>query len=240
MPNAKCQITKEKVSLYFIVISMCMVLIPIDWSEAQSQNNQFQFGIKGEINLSSFTEEHKELLAGSTFGVFGDYYFLKNLGISLEINYSRKGGIMRAITPKPWESNPTADPVSFDLYVRNNYIEIPVVLKYRFDLENRLWIIPFAGYSYSHPLWNQENSEKKNKQQIEYNQIFKYTGQYSGDRAPINSFSSLVIGLETNYKQFVFDLRYSLALNSIGGASNIYNIDYKLQSITILIGYKFI
>ncbi|MBE0551172.1 MAG: PorT family protein, partial [Ignavibacterium sp.] len=213
---------------------------PYDLMEAQSANKQFQFGIKGGINLSSFTEEHKELLNGSTFGVFADYYFIENIGIALGLNYSRKGGLMRAIVPAPPSYNPTADPISFDLYVRNNYVEIPVTLKYGFNLDNGISIIPFVGYSYSLALWDQENSEKKNKKQIQDAQIIKYTGQYSYDMVVINSFSSLIIGVRTEYNKFILDLGYSLALNSIGGASNIYNIDYKLQSITILIGYRFI
>ena len=240
MSNNKNQITKEKRSLYFIVFLMYLVFIPFDLIEAQSDKNQFQFGIKGGFNLSSFTEEHKELFTGSTFGAFGDYYFLENIGISLGLNYERKGGIMRTITPEPPHFNPTADPISFDLYVRNNYLDISVELKYRFNLDNGISIIPFAGYSYSLPLWNQENSEKKNKQQIHGSQIIKYTGQYSDDMAEINSFSSLVIGVRTEYNKFFLDLGYSLALNSIGGASNINNLEYKLQSITVLIGYRFI
>lgn len=240
MLNNKNQITKEKRSLYFIVFFIYLVLIPFDLIEAQSTNNQFQFGIKGGINLSSFTEEHKELLNGITIGAFADYYFLENIGISLGLNYARKGGLMRAIVPAPPSFNPTADPISLDLYVRNNYIEIPVALKYRFNLDNGITLMPFVGYSYSIPLWNQENSDKKNEQQVQENQIIKYTGQYSDDMAEINSFSSLVIGVRTDFKKFFLDLGYSLALNSIGGASNINNLEYKLQTITVLIGYRFI
>lgn len=240
MSNNKSQITKKKGSLYFIVIFMSLVLIPFDLIEAQSGNSKFQFGIKGGINLSSFTEEHKELLNGSTFGAFADYYFLENIGITLGLNYSRKGGVMRAIVPAPPSFNPTADPISFDLYVRNNYFEIPVALKYRFNLDNGMSVIPFVGYSYSLPLWNQENSEKKNKQQIQENQIIKYTGKVSDDMAEINSFSSLVIGVRVEFNKFLLDLGYSLALSSIGGASSISNLEYNLQSITILIGYRFL
>lgn len=218
---------------------MYLILIPFDFIEAQSTNNQFQFGIKGGVNLSAFTEEHKEIITSSTFGGFGDYYFLENIGISFELNYSRKGGILSAITPEPPHFNPTLDPISFDLYVRNNYFEIPAFLKYRFKLENGMSIIPFVGCSYSFPLWNQESSEKKNQKQLQENYI-KYTGKYSEDMAEINSFSSLVIGAGVEFKKFLLDFRYDLALNSIGGASNINNLDYKVNSFNIMIGYRFL
>ena len=240
MLNRKIQITKKIGTLNFIVFMMCLILIPYDIIDAQSIDNRFQFGIKGGINLSAFTEEHKEWLSGSTFGVLGDYYLLKSLGISLGLNYERKGGLMRAIVPAPPYFNQTIDPISFDLYVRNNYLDVPVELKYRFNLDNGISLIPFVGYSYSIPLWNQESSEKKNQKQIQDNQIVKYTGQYSDDMAVINTFSSIIIGFETEYKRFILDLRYSIALSNIGGASNINNLNYKLNSISILIGYRFL
>lgn len=239
MSNNKNQITVKKSRLYFFVLLLFVFLLPIDFSEAQSQN-KFQLGLKGGINFSAFTEDHKEFLAGASFGVFGNYYFLESAGISIGLNYERKGGLMRDIIPAPPAFNPTIDTVSLDLYVRNNYLVIPVGLKYRFNLESGISLIPFIGYSYSFPTWKQEDSDQKNKKLISNNQTIRYTGKYSEDTAEINAYSSFTVGLETEYKQFLLDLSYNLALNNIGGASNINNLDYKIHSIKIMIGYRFL
>lgn len=162
MSNNKNQITIKKRSLYFFALLLFVFLLPIDFSEAQSQN-KFQLGLKGGINFSAFTKDYKEFLAGASFGVFANYYFLENAGVSIGLNYERKGGLMRDIIPAPPAFNPTIDTVSLDLYVRNNYLVIPVELKYRFNLENGISLIPFISYSFSFPTWKQEDSDQKTK-----------------------------------------------------------------------------
>jgi len=240
MSNNKIQISNKKRSLYFFVFFVYLVFIPSNMIEAQQDKDQFELGIKGGINLSAFTKEHTEALSGFTGGVFGDFYFLENIGISVGLNYEKKGGLMKNIIPAPPSFNPAIDTISFDLYVRNNYLEIPVEFKYIFKFDNEVSLIPCIGYTYSFPTWKQEDSEKKHRQQVHDNYNFNYTGQYSDDMAVINSFSSVSIGLEASYMQFLLDLKYNIALNNIGGASNINNLDYKIHSIKILVGYRFL
>jgi hypothetical protein len=222
-----------------LIINIILILFSSNRLYAQEVDN-VDFGVIGGINFSSFTEKHKEPLVGGEFGVFGNYYFWDDLGAGLDLMYSRKGGIMRGIIPAPPEFNQSMDQNSFDFYIRNNYFELLFELKYRFRLDDKLFLIPLAGYSYSIPLWSQESSEKKNYVPIDLFQEIDYTGKYSQDMVEINSISSLIIGVEAEINRFLVTAHYSLALNNIGGAADVSDLNYKINSFSILIGYSFL
>ncbi|HSW53968.1 MAG TPA: porin family protein [Ignavibacteriaceae bacterium] len=223
----------------FTIINIILILFLTSRLSAQ-EVNKVAFGIMSGVNFSAFTEEYIEPLVGGEFGVFGNYYFLDELGVGLELKYSRKGGIMRGIIPAPAEFNQSIDRNSFDLYVRNNYMDFPLLLKYVFKINEEMPLVPFVGYSYSIPLWSQESSEKKNYMPVDGDQEIEYTGKYSEDRAPLNSFSSLIIGVETEISRFIMNIRYSIALDNIGGAADINELNYKVHSITMIVGYNFL
>lgn len=223
----------------FTIINITLILFLTSRLFAQ-EVNKVTFGIMSGINFSAFTEKYNEPLVGGEFGVFGNYYFLDELGVGLELKYSRKGGIMRGIIPAPAEFNQSINRNSFDLYVRNNYLELPLLLKYRFTIDDWMYLIPFGGYSYSIPLWSQESSEKKNYIPLDGDQEIEYTGKYSLDMAELNTFSSLIVGLETELNRFTLDIRYCIALDTIGAAADINELNYKVHSIAMIVGYNFL
>jgi hypothetical protein len=99
-----------------------------------AQNNvqkELIFGLKGGVNISAFTTEQKEFNTLFTAGVCADYYVYNDLGFSLEFNYIQRGGILRQIVPRPSDANPyVTNFYALDLYVKNNYLEFPILFKY--------------------------------------------------------------------------------------------------------------
>ena len=206
----------------------------------QNMQKDFIFGFKGGININSFTNEHTDLNTMFSAGIWSDFYFYKDLGASVEINYIQRGGILRQILPKPSHINPYVDTFyKIDLYVQNNYLDFPLLLKYRAFINNNLIIIPTIGMSFSIPLPFQESSEIKNKILLENNNLPKFTGQYSDDMAETNTLLGLNIGASLIYNRLIIELRYYRAFDEIKGATDVEDLNYKIQSLQILLGYSF-
>ena len=128
---------------------LCM-LVSLVFVNTFAQNvadNQVSLGIKGGICISAFTEEYYKLISGFTIGAYGDLYFLHYLAVSLEIDYLQKGGILKEITPEPSSNNPNPnDYFKIDLYTLNEYLEFPVLLKYKFILNDKFTFVPPLEY----------------------------------------------------------------------------------------------
>lgn len=220
-----------------IILSFMLCFVTI----GQDKNiNNFTFGFKGGININGFTNEHTDLITLFSAGIFSDYYFYKNLGVSAEINYIQRGGILRQILPKPSHINPYVDTFyKIDLYVQNNYLDFPLLFKYRAFISNDLIILPTIGLSYSIPLPFQESSEIKNKMLLENNNLPKFTGQYSDDMAETNALLGINIGASLIYNRLIIELRYYRAFDEIKGAKDVEDLNYTIQSLQILLGYSF-
>lgn len=222
-----------------VVIYIAFIIISSTFAQDPTFSKN-SLGIKGGICSSKFTDGDTDFLTGITIGLVGDIYFYKNIGVSLEIDYTQKGGILRKITPQPGSINPNPNNFyTIDLYALNEYLEFPLWLKYRYVFNSTMALVPSFGISYTVPLPWQTKSDKKNQTLIEYNDIQKFTGQYVEDSAEINSLFGLNVSLMCSYKQFSLEIRYYRALDKIEGALDIKSLDYKFQSIQILLGYSF-
>jgi hypothetical protein len=223
-----------------IKITLWMVVVIITTAPAQQlKNSQYSLSIIGGICSSQFTTGDSDFITGITVGIFGDIYFYKNIGFSLEINYTQKGGILRKITPIPSPSNPNPnDYYTIDLYALNKYLEFPIWLKFKQIFNEELSLIPAIGISYSVPLPWQDKSETKNEKIIEYDDIQQFTGQYVDESTDINSLIGLNASLTFSYNKFLIEFRYYSAMDKIDGVLNIKSLDFKFHSIQILLGYS--
>ncbi|HRN25478.1 MAG: PorT family protein [Ignavibacteriaceae bacterium] len=221
--------------IFILAFTFCFTIMGQD-----NNSNIFKVGFKGGINVNGFTNEHTDLNTLFSGGIFSDFYFYKNLGVSAEINYIQRGGILRQILPKPNHINPNVDTFyEIDLYAQNNYLDLPLLFKYRVFISNDLTMLPTIGISYSIPLPFQEGSYIKNKKILENNDLPKFTGQYSDDNAETNTLLGLNIGSSLIYNKFIIELRYYRTFNEIKGAGNVEDLNYKIQSLQLLIGYAF-
>lgn len=223
-----------------IKVTLWMVVVIITTTPAQqSTNSQYSLSIIGGISSSKFTTGDGDFITGITVGIFGDIYFYKNIGLSLEIDYTQKGGILKKITPKPSSFNPNPnDYYTIDLYALNEYLEIPIWLKYKQIFNEELSLIPAIGISYTVPLPRRTKSYVKNQTLIEYDDIQQFTGQYVEESAGINSLLGLNASVAFSYNQLLLEIRYYRAFDEIEGVLNIQSLDFKIQSLQLLLGYS--
>ncbi len=217
-------------SLYFIII-----LVSLFHTEAFSEN---KFGLHAGISFSSLHNTNSETISGKHFGAFGDFYLIKNLAISLSINYLTMGGRLNNINVNPYAGE---DVYAYDFKVVLDYLDFPIKLKYNIPIRKGLFFIqPFMGYSlFSLPV--KDKSKRENKKFVgKINDIIPDV-QALGDPAKQNVVSGLNFGISFNYKHFGLCINYFYAHKSLGGFDTVEPIGAGLkgQTISILTKYNF-
>jgi hypothetical protein len=110
--------------------SLLLILAVFAFSFANAQG--FKFGIKGGVNLSTFTGGDKGSIFGDTdyktsyhFGIMPEFHFSDFLGLTPEILYTSKGAQNTYSLPG------TVSPGGTDLYndkINLNYLSVPLLI----------------------------------------------------------------------------------------------------------------
>ena len=134
---------------------VCLVFVTVT-SFAQETKYGFRAGV-GIPNLKStddniFSKDY-ESVAGFDGSIFGDFGITERFSIKAELGYSRKGGERNGVQPippttlGPLEAIAQGNPVwaEFDNTAIFNYIEIPILAKYEWDLGSKWGVYVNAG-----------------------------------------------------------------------------------------------
>jgi hypothetical protein len=125
-------------------------------------SQEINIGIKGGISVPQLSggnteqsEGYKTRL-GPNFGVFGNLALSSNFSIQLEAFYASQGGKKTGIQPIDPSSVPLPIPAGTNLYADFsneavlNYLEIPLIVKYSFNLVTLFQVYvdagPYAGF----------------------------------------------------------------------------------------------
>lgn len=104
---------------------------------AQSGTNEFRFGLKGAMNIgwikpNSKTIEREGTAVGFAYGPMADYYFKPNYALSVELLVSQINGNMTLNEAQVFSADTSNTAVNGLTYnYKNQYLEIPVSLKFR-------------------------------------------------------------------------------------------------------------
>lgn len=105
----------------------------ITLSSAKAQQEYFEYGFKGGVNVSSINGDVPSSYESRTamhIGAFGIYKVLPKLGIQAELLYSEQGVSNEYTT--------LGTSISYDEVLRTQYIQLPVMASY--NLIENLWV----------------------------------------------------------------------------------------------------
>ncbi|MFC1555528.1 porin family protein [candidate division KSB1 bacterium] len=202
---------------------------------------QVNFGAKGGISYSAFQNENTEFVTGHSAGLFVDKYENENWIISLEVNHLLRGGIIREVISRPIIDIPF-DPNVYatDLYVKNWYLEIPILIKYKSNIKKGFELYPYCGISGSFPLTGGENTknEHHNRRPITIKGPEDYDAYDVEDHTSPNADIGIIVGQMIGYKYLIFDLRLYLGLYKVGYPNWKDHIKSRQFSLTTSIGFR--
>lgn len=135
-------------------IFLSFIFAAVVFSSSQAQ----QLSILGGLNMSNMTEkdddenyskegEYKIRLGGHA-GLLYTYNFSDKLGIETGVMFNTKGFRLKFEEEEFFEENPqksSSEMIKYKVNVNLNYIDIPVMLKFNHDLNEKISLIGYTG-----------------------------------------------------------------------------------------------
>jgi hypothetical protein len=213
-----------------IVFTLLFAAFLVGNSFAQSK---LKVGFNGGLTYSSFrgNPQIETLDAGVDFlvGVSFEYQLKERLSLVANINYDRK-----TATDNPYiEIFPSPDDPSFygrvKIKFKNQFISLPILLKYKFGPRNSLYINggPFMSYMLKSELWNdydEVNSDQTdNYKTLDFGLVFGFGKTFK---------------LKNNTEINV-EIRENLGLSNISNVPVVDNGSIKTNSLNLICNYSF-
>ena len=207
---------KKTIFIITLLSSYCIIL------NAQ----QFNWGIRGGVNISSLGEyeyklsarEDSELESKTGFygGIFGQFNISNNLGIESGLFYSNLGG--------KYKENDRNE--QYKIEVNPSYLQLPVAVFYKFNIFNDFKIYPLAGVYVGYGL-----SGKIKQQGTIAGQDIGLSSDYFDKFANRFDFGG-TFGLNFEYKKFILGFSYNQGFVSVNKekllyADNAFNSNFR-------------
>ena len=125
----------KKIILFFIIFYTTISI---------SQENKFQLGINAGATLSDFRGnvllDESNASFGFLVGINFQYHFKEKLSFISNINYTRKTFKQNFEVNNIFFNDPVIFSNSIDFEFNYNYLEIPLLIKYKFSKANGFYI----------------------------------------------------------------------------------------------------
>lgn len=223
-----------------------MVIVATATCVVMPAKAQFNFGARVGWALSDLGQgDVEEYLASSSAGIVAEYYLPSSIGFRTGVGYVRKGSalIRGQLTPRDgWGSWGPSDNSPVYMAAGLDYIDIPLQVRYRFSLAERvrlsLGLGGYLGYGFS------------GKQQVVYTNEFIQTDPFKGimhgthPERSLKAFNRTDFGglldVEFAYRHFTVGLSGQLGLRDITDKLPVYpNSSARNNTFTISVGYNF-
>ena len=147
----------------FLILACVVIVSAAGYAQDERENH---FGIKGGISIpqlsggddNEFSRDFKSRIAPN-FGVFVELGVTKKFSVQTEVNFAGQGGVRTGIQPltvSPPGLPPLPDGVYYYGDFKNNavlnYVEVPVLAKYKFGKQDKPKFYVNGGIFYGHLL----------------------------------------------------------------------------------------
>ena len=194
------------------------------------------FGIKGGVNFArvSNLEEEEYLDFGTKHGLIIGCFYRFDLGASFSIQpeayFSMKG------TKAAGEDSAFGVPYSYDFRIKLNYLEFPILLKYKFPASGKLKPSLFAGPYLGF------NSSAKTYARVESMGVVE-TEEEDVSEDVKNAEFGITVGASLDYdighSIIIIDVRYSFGLTRIQDDPDPGTPDAKNSVFSLMLGFAF-
>ncbi|MEM9822365.1 MAG: porin family protein [Bacteroidota bacterium] len=194
-------------------------------------NAQNYLGLRGGLNyanvqtdVSGITGPNPETLLGLNIALFTELGVSPNFAIQPELHYVQKG----------WSVKFSTFGFNLDGSFVFNYLDVPVLFKYRFGNPRAISGYAIAGPSVGYLLSVKEKDNISNQ-----SQSLEFTEDDGIRRVEL----SMVIGAGVNFAagpgSILVDLRYNLGLSNLSNDVNFSETSLQNRALNMTIGYRF-
>ncbi|RUT69946.1 PorT family protein [Flavobacterium cupreum] len=206
--------------------------------KAAAQDSKIKFGLQGGLNYSSLrgNDSYSDDTPGFSylFGVSFQYKIKDNLSLKADLNYERKTQVSKEVIEILDNPNMFYGVYHFKNTTYQNYIMLPILLKYNFTRSKSFYINggPFLGYllksgtstDLSLPGMNSDDTDDtKYRKSLDY---------------------GIVAGIGKEFKlsdnnQIYIEIRENLGLANMAKTEVTYLNNIKTNALNLIIGYNF-
>ena len=152
------------------------------------------------------------------------------------MGYSQRGAILKSRTIKPYLPQDPTESYYWDIKGMIGYLEIPIMLQYKFLLSKEVSVSPLIGIDLSYPKKDLTDLNKKKYYSIEYPAVHNYDTPYDYRFQQESTFGNndrqiiYTIGLRFQYQRFGLELKYYLNNTNIYEFDRLDKINYRIDS----------
>lgn len=210
---------------------------------SQNVYSQFSFGVNGGITSSNMSVPFDKLKSGIRIGFSADYLLTNHLVLISGLDYTVKGA-------NNMQNNLSYSSEMKIFNIQLGYLQLPILLGYKFKMKNEFVLTPVAGFYFSYGIWGNSEIDEFNFDAKEENRYIEmdwnpYSSTTLNDwgrtsLSGIDRFDyGISLGLQAEYSSYFCKLYYDFGLPFIwdGFGENIK--DVRNRSIAVGFGYKF-
>ena len=207
----------------------------------QSQN-KYLARLGGTIS-NFYDEVNSGNIYAPVIGISREWSLYGGLSIACEFNYVFRGGVIKN---KPIGFWTEIDIYNHDIYASIGYIDIPLMLKYYLNVQQKTKFFFSFGPSYGHPLY--DNSDLKQKEFLfryvpldrdDAEKDFEYLYVQESSFGQENNRSFINFGFGGQYKEYQVEFRYSRARGVFGFSGDVSKINKHSQTFMLMLGLCF-
>lgn len=227
-----------KLSLKVLILVICFALIA---------NAETKFGLQVGANIGKFNVENSDWQGGYNIGVIAETKLYNHIFLLYGLNYINRGGTLKNISSRLWDLYRDFEVMEFDLKFKAGFVEIPLTLMYKFNLNEELSISPVIGCAYSIPTADYSKGNLKKS-------LYYYTGNpddpnrshymvikyiaHEEIQSTSNIFSTL-FGLNFIYLNYMLQVDYNYDLSAIEASRYTGGIHEKMVFFSVRFSYFF-
>jgi hypothetical protein len=197
------------------------------------------WSVKGGLNLSVAKHSKSKFAPGYTLGLNRKFSLDEKFGVSIEVNIVRRSFILEEFVVGTESGQSSSSLFSYNYKMNVLYIELPVLVHYSYPINKESHLIPYVGFSYSHPLsYYQPNS---NYSTTNYHLLPPDTeeppdGILVMESSATDADTGIIAGLEYQYRSIFIDVRYYLGLRNINNVADVTMLDFPIRTISVQLG----
>ncbi len=231
-------------SLY---ISISILLLLLTGLNLQAQNDQFQIGITGGLNLSSLSiaqpdVPNSRLLPGGYIGISTTYNISNRISLQSGLSLTAKGGIISGDSSIGFPFVRPANRFRKNiLKSRQTYLQLPIYALYRININNEIKVLINAGPYFAYGIigTTRLNANILHGDAIYEDEFKEKTFAARG----LKKFDfGLGAGVGIELKEVVLGVNYEYGTKNIGPKGEVYypfyNTGYKNRNILLSLQYK--
>ena len=205
-----------------------------------------QIFIKAGPNISYFLDaKNSSAMMGYALSINKEFTLFKELATSVGLGYAQRGAKLNNRRIEPYLSSEPKDAYYWDIEGYIGYLELPILLGYKYYPVKQILILPLVGVTFSYPKIDDTKIIKRKFYRVDdpddpYDSIYYDYGFEQESGFGNNKWETIYnAGVRIQYRRMGLEFNYQINNKDVYNFSNVSKIYYKIYSVYCQIIFEF-